>query len=80
MDADRCRCRQHTTSASQVTDSGVPPANAGYTLDPNHPPVPNTTVADLRIVVRSRPIRHLTLIGVTATGADDQRRAARRRA
>ena len=50
-----------------VTDSGLPPADAGYVIDPAHPPVPNTTVRDLRIVVRAANAAP-ALIGVAATG------------
>jgi hypothetical protein len=51
----------------QVTDSGLPPANSGQVFGPNQLPVPNTTVADLRIVVRESNLAP-TLIGVTAEG------------
>ncbi|MBC7734291.1 MAG: putative Ig domain-containing protein, partial [Bacteriovorax sp.] len=50
-----------------VTDSGLPPADSGYVLDPAHPPVVNTTVRDLRIVVRAANVAP-ALIGVAAVG------------
>ena len=56
----------HDLSLS-VTDQGLPPANAGYVLDPNNPPVPNVTVADVRIVVRAADAAP-QLIGIQATG------------
>ena len=52
----------------EVTDSGLPPQDAGYLLDPDHPPVPNTSVADLRIVVRAANAAP-ELIAVSASGA-----------
>ncbi|MFO0444029.1 MAG: putative Ig domain-containing protein, partial [Betaproteobacteria bacterium] len=51
----------------RVTDKGLPPDNGGYTVDPASPPAPNTTVADLRIVVRSAN-QAASLVGVSATG------------
>ncbi|MFN9747507.1 MAG: putative Ig domain-containing protein, partial [Betaproteobacteria bacterium] len=51
----------------RVTDKGLPPANGGYTVDPANPPAPNTTVADLRIVVRSANQTAIWL-GVSASG------------
>ncbi|HET7864109.1 MAG TPA: putative Ig domain-containing protein, partial [Burkholderiaceae bacterium] len=51
-----------------VTDSGLPPADAGYILDPDHPPVPNTSVVDLRVVVRAAN-EAPALIAVSALGA-----------
>ena len=52
----------------EVTDRGLPPADAGFVPDPDHPPVPNTTVADLRIVVRASNLAP-ELIAITAITA-----------
>ena len=51
----------------EVSDSGLPPADAGFVPDPAHPPVPNTTVTDLRIVVRAANAAP-SLIAVSASG------------
>jgi hypothetical protein len=51
----------------RVSDQGLPPANAGYIVDPNNPPVPNLTVADMRIVVRVADAPP-QLIAMQATG------------
>ncbi|HEY8879876.1 MAG TPA: tandem-95 repeat protein [Roseateles sp.] len=50
-----------------VTDAGLPPADSGYVLDPQHPPVPNTSVKDIRIVVRASNAAP-TLFAIGATG------------
>ncbi|HEV6968357.1 Ig-like domain-containing protein [Roseateles sp.] len=50
-----------------VTDSGLPPADSGYVVDPQHPPVPNVSVKDLRIVVRASNAAP-TLFAIAATG------------
>ncbi|MDH3209385.1 MAG: Ig domain-containing protein, partial [Burkholderiaceae bacterium] len=52
----------------EVTDSGLPPANAGFVVDPNNPPLPSTTVRDLRIIVRDSNLAP-ELIAVAASGA-----------
>jgi hypothetical protein len=36
----------------EVTDSGLPPQDAGIPLDPNAQPIPNTRARTLRVVVR----------------------------
>ena len=49
-----------------VTDSGLPPQDAGYIVDPANPPVPNVRSQVLRVVVRSAGANAApTLLGVT---------------
>jgi hypothetical protein len=50
-----------------VSDSGLPPQDAGYQSDPNQPPQPNTSAANLRIVVRAANAAP-ELIALSASG------------
>ena len=53
----------------EVSDSGLPPQDAGYIPDPDVVPVPSVTVRDLRIVVRAANLAP-ELIALQATGAE----------
>jgi hypothetical protein len=50
-----------------VSDSGLPPQDAGYLSDPNQPLQPNTSAANLRIVVRAANAAP-ELIALSASG------------